>query len=127
MPDIQRRLGGIRAVTYSVPDIDVMVAAYGEILEYRVHDEGHISPERAELWGAPMVAGRRYVSMVPQSGECVPLRFIENPETVAWCALTTHGWNATEIIVEDVHCLAERIEGSPFAASADLVRLPTIR
>lgn len=115
MPDqARRRLGAIRAVTYSVPDVDAMVAAYGDTLEYAVADEGHVSPERAEAWGAPAVAGRRYVSMIPQSGERVPLRFIENPNPVEWRALTTYGWNATEIIVEDVNRLAERIEGSAF-------------
>ncbi|WP_375285737.1 hypothetical protein [Sphingomonas sp.] len=108
------RLGGIRAVTYSVPDIAAMEQAYAGVLDYRVTDRGAVSPARAALWQAPEVAGRRYVSMTPASGEAVPLHFVETPLREPWRALTTHGWNATEIIVEDVNRLAERIPGSPF-------------
>lgn len=111
---MKRRLGGIRAVTYSVPDIEAMARAYGEMLGYRVADRGDLHPARAQLWRAPRAAGRRYISMIPESGEAVPLRFIETPHHEPWRALTTHGWNATEIIVEDVDALACRIEGGPF-------------
>ena len=110
----RRRLGGIRAVTYSVPDIAVMERAYCDVLEYHVVGRGTVSAGRAAFWNAPEAAGRRYVSIEPASGERVPLRFIETPHVEPWRALTTHGWNATEIIVEDVNALAERIEGSPF-------------
>ncbi|MDG2532160.1 hypothetical protein P6144_00730 [Sphingomonas sp. HITSZ_GF] len=114
MTDLRRRLGGIRAVTYSVPDIAAMESAYGEVLGYAVIDRGRVAPERAALWQAPEAAGRRYVSMISASDEIVPLHFVETLHVEPWHALTTHGWNATEIIVEDVNKLAERIEGSPF-------------
>lgn len=112
--DIRRRLGGIRAVTYSVPDIAAIEDAYCRVLEYRVADRGTVDAARAAFWKAPEAAGRRYVSLQPASGEAVPLRFVETPHREPWRALTTHGWNATEIIVEDIDRLAERIEGSPF-------------
>lgn len=32
-------------------------------------------------------------------------------------ALTTHGWNATEILAEDPDALATRLDGSPFRIS----------
>ena len=112
--ETRRHLGGIRAVTYSVPDLDAIERAYCDILEYRVADRGQVSPERAAFWGAPEAGGRDYVSLEPASGEAVPLRFIRTPHHEPWRALTTHGWNATEIIVEDVNRLAGRIEGSPF-------------
>jgi catechol 2,3-dioxygenase-like lactoylglutathione lyase family enzyme len=110
----RRRLGGIRAVTYSVPDIAAIERAYGGVLDYRVVDRGTVAADRAAFWGAPAAAGRRYVALEPAGGEAVALRFVETPHREPWRALTTHGWNATEIIVEDVNLLAERIADSPF-------------
>jgi len=60
------------------------------------------------------MAGREYLVMQPSSHECVYLRFIENPTTKGHVAMTTQGWNATELLVRDPDTLAGQLAGSPF-------------
>jgi hypothetical protein len=125
------RLGTICAVTTVVPDVAAIAAAYSEYFGYRVVAEGYVGAATANGWGAPAAAGRRYVTMAPGSGEPVFLRFVENETSKGWRALTTHGWNATEIVVQDVDALASRIEGSSdfriIGAPKGLTRFPMIR
>jgi len=44
--------------------------------------------------------------------EAVHLRFVESPAAAGWHALTTHGWNATELVVQDLDALAARLGSS---------------
>lgn len=125
------RLGTISAVTTVVPDIAALAAAYVELLGYRIVAEGHVDEATARGWASPAASGRRYVTMAPASGEPVYLRFIENRASEGWRALMTHGWNATEIVVQDVDSLAARIEAAPgfeiIGAPKGLTRFPMIR
>lgn len=104
-------LGTIRAVTHVVPDLAVIRAAYGSVLGYQPVDEGVLPADTAAAWGAPAMAGRRYLTLAPACGTPAWLRFVESPAAAGWQALTTHGWNATEIVVQDVDALAARLEG----------------
>lgn len=117
-------------MTCTVPDLNQIESAYIRFLEYHVVEFGEVPREAAESWGAPAVAGRRYLTLAPDSGEPVHLRFIESASAVGWRALTTHGWNAMEIVVQDVDALAARLAGSPFrpiGGPKSLQRFPMIR
>jgi len=123
------RLIGIREVTYTVPDIDLIEATYTRWLRYRVQARGTIAVEEAQAWGTPAMVGRRFVTLAPASGEVVSLRFISAPDS-QWHALRSHGWNVSEIVVQDVDALAAELRASPFkiiGEPASLTRFPMIR
>lgn len=123
-------LGTIRAVTYLVPDLLRIRAAYGASLGYQVLDDGRVPRSLANAWGAPAVRGRRMLTLGPASGESVFLRFIEGAEAAGWSALMSFGWNATEFVVQNVDLLAERLASSEFeiiGPAKGLNRFPMIR
>jgi catechol 2,3-dioxygenase-like lactoylglutathione lyase family enzyme len=106
-------LSAIVAVTLLVPDVAAIERAYGEVLSYRTVERGQVAPEQAAGWGAPVLAGRDYALLQPASGEPVYLRMVET-DTSPSPALKAHGWNATEILVEDPALLAPKLAGSDF-------------
>lgn len=123
-------LGAIRAVTYCVPDLLAVERAYVETLGYTVAARGRVGARLAEASGAGQIIGLPMLLLAPASGEAVFLRFIEDYRAGAWTALTTHGWNATEFVVQDVDALALRLERSPFriiGPPKGLTRFPMIR
>ncbi|MBP7337562.1 hypothetical protein [Niveispirillum sp.] len=124
-------LGTIRAVTHVVPDLSVIRTAYGEVLGYRVVEEGLVPVAVAVSWSAPAMAGRPYLTLAPACGTPAYLRFVESKAATGWQALTTHGWNATEIVVQQVDALAATLENSPFfriiGPPKSLQRFPMIR
>jgi len=113
-PGASPRLGAVRAVTLSAPDLAYIEAAYTAYLGYVVAERGVVTPQTAQGWGARAVAGRNFLSLAPASGESTWLRFVEQAAPANFRALTTAGWNAAEIIVQDVDVVAARLEGSPF-------------
>jgi hypothetical protein len=124
------QLGTIRAVTYTVPDLRVVEEAYTRWLHYRVVARDAIPHEVAVAWRAPAIAGCPLLTLGPASGEAAYLRFIEHPSASGWRALTTHGWNVSEFVVQDVDALAASFTDSPFrilVPPASLQRFPMIR
>jgi hypothetical protein len=107
-------LVSIVAVTLAAPDLGAVETAYTRYLRYEVVERGEVSLDLAQSWSAPAVAGRRYILMRPESREPVYLRFVEQPATPGYEPLTTHGWNATEILVENPDELAKKLAQSPF-------------
>jgi catechol 2,3-dioxygenase-like lactoylglutathione lyase family enzyme len=107
-------LGRIAAVTLTAPDLAETTAAYREFLGYRIAHDGALGREIARSWGRPQLAGRRSVLMEPESGAEVFLRFVEGPSYAGYEPLACLGWNAAEIIVEDVDALAVRLARGPF-------------
>jgi hypothetical protein len=79
-----------------------------------VTERGYVNGDLARSWDAPNVEGRRYLLMKPASEEEVYLRFVQSPTTDGYEPLRTHGWNATEILVEDPDKLAGQLADSPF-------------
>jgi hypothetical protein len=123
-------LGSIHAVTTTVPDLAAIEAAYSRYLGYQTVTRGAVSADTAARWGAPAAAGSPYLIMMPESGVAAYLRFVEAPAVPGWRALRTHGWNATELIIQDTDALAERLKDSPFTIigpPADLDGFPMIR
>ncbi|MDB5366882.1 MAG: hypothetical protein JWM77_2809 [Rhodospirillales bacterium] len=122
-------LGAIRGATIVVRDLGAIERPYVDLLEYRVVARGLVDAATAAMLGAPAIAGRRFLELEPASGERVYLRFIENPSAQSWRALTTHGWNAIELTVQDVRAMAARLEGSAFRIIGEprsLTRFPMI-
>ena len=98
--------------TIAAHDLDWVETHYGHHFDYRVRERGTVSPELAASWGAPAVTGRRYILMSPDSAPKVYVRAIESPRTEGYRALTSFGWNAIEIVVDDPDALFEAMRGS---------------
>ena len=128
--DTRPLLGTIRAVTYVVPDLEQIEAAYVRLLGYRIVERSRVAQTQALAWGAPEAAQRRMLTLGPASGERAYLRFVERKEARGWTALTSFGWNATEFVVQDVDVLPERLAVGPFdiiGPPKPLSRFPMIR
>ncbi|MBN8814298.1 MAG: hypothetical protein J0J06_02495 [Sphingomonas sp.] len=104
----------IVATTASVPDLDAAEAAYTGFLDYRVVERGGVAPSLADHWGVPGTAGARCLTLRAAGEADTFVRLIEAPAIPGYRPLTTFGWNAFEIIVDDVHALADRLADSPF-------------
>lgn len=123
-------LESIRGVTYTVPDLAPVEQAYTRWLRYRVVERGGFPPSTARECDAPSASGLPTLTLAPESGEPVHVRFVEDRHSVGWRALTTHGWNCSEIVVRDVDGLADQLADSPFriiGAPTSLQRFPMIR
>lgn len=107
-------LQSILAVTICAEDLAAVEAAYTKYLNYSVVERGLISAALARHWKAPLMAGRAYLLLRPESGAKVYLRFIQAAPVAGYEPLKTYGWNATEILVQDPDALAERLAVSPF-------------
>jgi hypothetical protein len=107
-------LGPIRAVTTTADDLKRVEDAYSRHFGYRVVERGEVAPDTAAGWGAPAVAGRPLLVMMPASGEPTVLRFVEQPLPAGYRPLTTYGWNSTEIVVQNTDELEAKLKGSPF-------------
>jgi len=107
-------LGRISTVTITAPDLPAAVAAYHGHLGYRVVADGALGRDTARSWGRPNLAGNRSVIVEPESGAETYLRFVQGPAYADYRPFACFGWNAAELIVQDVDRLAERLRGSPF-------------
>jgi hypothetical protein len=101
--------------TITSADPAATAASYASQLGYVVRAEGAITPSTALHWGAPKMAGRRYVEMqVPASrGPGCFVRFVEQ-EPLSGMPLLGHGWNAMEVLCQNPYELAKDFEGSTF-------------
>ena len=107
-------LKSIVIVTISVLNLAPAEEAYRDYLGYTTVERGRLSAEITATWDARGMENREYLLMQPASGAEVYLRFVENPTTESHVAMTTHGWNATELLVEDPDEMADRLADSPF-------------
>jgi hypothetical protein len=108
------RLGPICCVTITAPDLDAVERAYVDYLHFRVVARGKISAPIARLWSRPGAAGRRFLSLAPAGGDDFTLRFVAADREPDFAPFSTYGWNAAEIIVQDVDALAGQLAHSPF-------------
>ena len=107
-------LGRIACVTFSAPDLDAVEAAYTNHLEYKVQLSTEVTPEQAELWGCQAMSGASCLLMSPAAASDFVFRFVQRDRDPGYVPYTTYGWNASELIVENVDALAERLADSPF-------------
>jgi len=107
-------IGPINCVTVPVPDPDHAAGIYRKYLGYeRCHDEA-LSDACADYLGAPALAGAACTLLRPAAGGDFCFRFIAQTLPPDYRPLTTWGWNAAELIVQDVDRLAAELEDSPF-------------
>lgn len=104
----------IVATTATVPQLDSAVACYADYLGYRALESGTVDASLAASWGRGGSAGARYVTMQAAGETDTYVRLIEATAVPGYRPLTSFGWTAFEIIVDDVHALAERLADSPF-------------
>ena len=104
----------IKMATVAGHDLDAMESWYTEWLGYKVAERGRVSAALAASWGAPANAGRPYILFAPAGGGDVYIRGVEIDAVPGYRAMTTFGWNAIEIIIDDVYALRKQLEGSPF-------------
>ena len=119
-----------RAATITTADLKATERDYAALLGYRVRERGRLSRELAMSWGAPRAGGRRYVLMSSDAVPDVLIRAIEARSLPAYRPLTTHGWNAIEIVVRDPDALRRKFAGGPFEVIGEpafLGGFPTIR
>ncbi|MEM6682989.1 MAG: hypothetical protein AAF607_12200 [Pseudomonadota bacterium] len=107
-------LGPLRAVTFAVADTQAWAEHYREHLGYQTRAERSVTEEEAIGWGTPGVAGRKMVILQAQSGQGPVLRSVEQADYEPPAPFRTLGWNAAELIVEDIYALADTLAGSPF-------------
>ena len=123
-------IGPWAASSVSAPDVPAVEQSYIDHLGYHVVDRHIVSDTQARSWGAPAMAGRQVSLLAPESGKEVLLRVIENERPAAYKPLTSYGWASSELVVEDVDALQERLKHSPFeiiGPASDLEMLPDIR
>ena len=123
-------LGKITAVTISTSDLSRMVEVYQEFLKYRITKSGQITAKESCAWGAENITNADYVVMQPEKSDDFSFRLICQPDQSNYIAFKSSGWNAAELIVEDVDRLAVELENSPFkiiGAPADLSFTKDIR
>ena len=104
----------MRAATLSVADLDRSIKLYCDWLDYSVEEQGELGDALAASWGTPGAAGRRFAVLRPSSGLDIFIRLVENDIPAEFRALTTYGWSAIEVCVQDVLAVNERMLESPF-------------
>ena len=107
-----------RVATISAPDLKRVEQDYGRYLDYRVRERGRIPASLAQSWGAPRMAGRPYVLMSSDAAPDVYVRAVRSPAVAQYRPLTTWGWNAIEIVVDDTDGTYQRFMTQLPAASA---------
>ena len=123
-------LDRILMVTLGCPDLAAAEEAYCRHLLYRRVGAGRVSAELAQLWGMEAVAGADYVLLTPAGDARHFIRLLQVGAAPAYRPFSAAGWNAAEILVEDVDRLADSLAGSPFTvagAPADLSFTDKIR
>ncbi|WEK01172.1 MAG: VOC family protein [Candidatus Sphingomonas phytovorans] len=102
-----------RFATVGTGDLDGCERDYAS-LGYHVRESGAVGEDLAASWGTPGMAGRRYVILSTAGASEDYIRLVETDPVPEYRALTTFGWAAFEIIVDDVHQVHELIKASAF-------------
>lgn len=104
----------IRIATTAAPDVDEFVDWYARGFGHHISESGTVTSTLAKAWGAPATAGRRYALLSLPSSPDVYLRVVESPPVPDFEPLLTFGWNAFEIILDDIQAVRARLANSPF-------------
>ena len=104
----------IAIVTISVANLGQVQEAWQESLGYQVTESGKVSDAISDLWNAPEMEGKDYVLMAPANGAPTYIRFVANESAADLRPMTSHGWNATELLVRDTDSVAAELRKSAF-------------
>ena len=106
----------ILIITFCAPSLSEVEHAYTGVLHYSVVGRGTVSDDLAAEWDAPKMRGHEYIVLQPGSAANIYLRFIQEAAPESYRPMSTFGWNATEMLVQDPDALAREIRqpGSGF-------------
>lgn len=107
-------IGRISAITIGASDLDIMEQTYSKYLGYRSIKTGFITHNEAHNWGAEKLVDAPYLIMQPEKSDDFSFRFVLQPNQSNYIPFKSYGWNAAEVIVENVDELEEIIQESPF-------------
>ncbi len=119
-----------RAATITTDDLAAVERDYVATLGYVVRERGKVPRALARSWGAPKAAGQPYLLLSPDAAPDVFIRVVRAPHVPDYRPLTTYGWNAIEIVVEDTDATYAAFQGTPFRVigePANLSGYPSIR
>jgi len=123
-------LSRIRIATIAAADIGEIEARYTKWLGYVVRERGKVPASLAASWGAPKAAGRPYVLMSSPGWPDVYIRAVQTPAVKGYEPMTTWGWNAIEIVVDDPDATRAKFREAPFTVIGEPENLqgyPSIR
>jgi hypothetical protein len=104
----------IRCATVGAPDVDAVVGLYTKWLGYKEIERTTIDAAAATSWGAPAMVGRASVLLQPMTKADVYIRVVSIDPVKNFRPLSTWGWGAIEILVEDPYKLNKKLTDSPF-------------
>lgn len=119
-----------RAATITTDDLAAVERDYATALGYVVRERGRVPRDLARSWGTPKAGGQPYVLMSPDAAPDVFVRAVRSPRVPGYRPLTTYGWNAIEIVVDDTDATYAAFQGQPFRVigePANLSGYPSIR
>ncbi len=106
-------LSRIKMGTIGAPDI-AKVEQWYAALGYKVREKSTVSAAHAASWGAPKTAGKPFILMYSEGSPDVNIRAVQTDAVPGYKAQTTLGWNAFEIIVDDLDKVYAMVKASPF-------------
>ncbi len=106
--------GSIAGFTVVTSDIEAAAHLYKRYLGYGHDQFTRLEVSKATLWGLPGLAGARQALLRPSSRNQRFIRFIEEAEAPEYRPLASCGWNAIELVVQNLDRIAADLAGSPF-------------
>lgn len=103
-------LGTLLGVTVVCDDLMHIAAKYAEALGYRGEVPGPVGLGRASTWGSATAATCLMATLFPVAGGHRFIRFVESAGSVVPAPHSTTGWNAVELMVQDLDRLADRLD-----------------
>jgi hypothetical protein len=101
-------------VTVACSDVEVSARTYRDFLGYEISAQYTVDGPLARFWERPGLVGRRVTMLLPAGSGTTYIRLVETPRDPAYRPFLQMGWNAAELIVQDVDAIAGRLTGSPF-------------
>ena len=112
-PEAAPLISRIKMATVGAPDI-AKVEQWYAALGYKVREKSTVSAAHAASWGAPKTAGKPFILMYSEGSPDVNIRAVQTDSVPGYKAQTTLGWNAFEIIVDDLDKVYAMVKASPF-------------
>lgn len=106
--------GSIIGGLVTVPDLDLALADYRDVLGFRQVGLDVVGAALAASWGCPNNAGSRIATLQPASGSPCFIRLVEQPIPPGFLPTRSYGWASYEISVQDVFGWPARIAATGF-------------
>jgi hypothetical protein len=111
---IDPMLKEIALITITVSNLSQVEQAWQAHFDYRTVERGEVTAALANHWQAPKMAGAPYILMQPSNAAPAYVRLIGDASVSDYRPMTSHGWNATELLVTDTDRIAAGMADSAF-------------